>query len=74
MTLLADLEDFITRHRACHRFVSEVGRPTPARGTGLTVACRCGVTFERWVLPQDAAEELLAEALQPRAGRNVEAP
>jgi hypothetical protein len=30
----------------------------------LTVACLCGVTFERWVTPQDAAEDLLLADLR----------
>ena len=28
----------------------------------LTVACRCGVTFERWVTPLDAELDLLHAA------------
>jgi hypothetical protein len=27
-------------------------------GSGLEIACPCGVTFERWVTPEDAAEDL----------------
>ena len=34
------------------------------QGYSVIVACPCGVTFERWVLPQDAAEDLLTEALK----------
>ena len=31
----------------------------------LTVACSCGVVFERWVTPLDAELDLLRLALQP---------
>ena len=42
---------------------------TPARnGYRLTVACPCGIVFERWVTPQDAAIDLLLADL--RAGWN----
>lgn len=47
--------------------------PTP-HGYRVEVACPCGVTFERWVLPWDAAEDLLAEGLRvgPRRGLDRE--
>ena len=67
MTLLVDLEEFVRDHRP---HVTLTGDATePARnGYLLTVACPCGVVFERWVTPQDAAVDLLLADL--RAGRN----
>ena len=34
-------------------------------GYRLTVACPCGVMFERWVTPLDAELDLLRLALEP---------
>jgi hypothetical protein len=62
-TLMGDLEFFLGRHRAHGRFVPAVGRPT-ANGYRLEVACSCGMTWERWVLPEDAAVELALEQLR----------
>lgn len=45
-------------HRPHGRLKPETGAPTP-NGYRLTVGCPCGATFERWVLPQDAVEDLL---------------
>jgi hypothetical protein len=56
--LLADLEDFVTRHRPHGPLRPAPGPLTPA-GYRLTLACPCAVTFERWVTPLDAAEELV---------------
>jgi hypothetical protein len=35
----------------------DAGEPTP-NGYMITVACRCGVTFYRWIAPVDAAYDL----------------
>jgi len=46
MTLLADLEEFISDH--CPHGPLTADATEPARnGYLLTVACPCGVTFER---------------------------
>ncbi len=34
-----------------------------SKGYQVRVACPCGVVFERWVLPQDAEEDLLGSEL-----------
>ena len=57
MTLLADLEDFVTDHRPHGALMGDAGEVTP-NGYRLEVSCPCGVTFERWVTPQEAAEDL----------------
>ncbi len=61
MSFYSDLEEFVQAHRPHGYGVYEATPATPA-GYRVTVGCPCGVTFERWVLPQDAAEDLLAEA------------
>jgi hypothetical protein len=49
----ADLADFIADHRP-HGSLTAHATPPAWNGYRLTVACSCGVTFERWV-PRDAA-------------------
>ena len=58
MTLLTDLEDFVTEHRLHGTLTPTTGELTP-NGHRLEVACPCGVTFERWVTPREAAEDLV---------------
>jgi hypothetical protein len=55
--IAADLEDFAASHRSHGRFVADTGTLTP-NGSRLTVACPCGVTFERWITPEEAARDL----------------
>ena len=57
MTLLADLEDFVTEHRPHGTLTATTGEVTP-HGYRLEVACPCGVTFERWITPREAPEDL----------------
>jgi len=57
VTLLADLEDFVTEHRPHGTLEATTGELTP-NGYRLEVACSCGVTFERWITPREAAEDL----------------
>jgi hypothetical protein len=57
MTLLADLEDFVTEHRPHGMLTATTGELTPNRYR-LEVACPCGVTFERWITPREAVEDL----------------
>jgi hypothetical protein len=67
VTLGDDLDQFLAQHRAHGRLTPTVVNPTP-NGYRLAIACPCGVTFERWVTPQDALEDLLRAHL--RAERN----
>ena len=62
MTIRVDLRDFIQAHRPHGRAEWTASDPTP-QGYRLKVACPCGVTFERWVLAQDAEEDLLRSGL-----------
>jgi len=55
--LLADLSYFVQDHRPHGGLTEDAGPPT-VNGYRLTVACPCGVAFERWVTPQDAAVEM----------------
>ena len=62
MSVYADLEEFIHAHRSHGELTWWTTPPTP-RGYQVRVACPCGVVFERWVLPQDAEEDLLRSQL-----------
>ena len=58
MTLLADLEDFVTEHRPHGILKATTGELTP-NGYRPEVTCPCGVTFERWITPGEAAGDLV---------------
>ncbi len=62
MSLYADLEEFVQAHRPHGEMIWQATPPTP-QGYEVKVACSFGVIFEQWALPQDAAEDLLAEVL-----------
>jgi hypothetical protein len=67
MNLADELDHFLMRHRGHGHLTPAIGFQTP-NGYRLAIACPCGVTFERWVTPQDALEDLLRARL--RAERN----
>jgi len=58
MTLLAALEEFVTEHRPYGTLLGDATQPE-WNGYRLTMACPCGVVFERWVTSADAAGDLL---------------
>jgi hypothetical protein len=55
---LADLADFVTRHRPCGRLTGDATEPEP-EGYMLNVGCCCGVMFLRWVTAEQAADEVV---------------
>ena len=55
--LRADLHDFVSLHRPPGQLDADAGEPAP-NGYRLAVSCPCGVTFERWITPEDAAVDL----------------
>jgi len=57
MTLLAELEEFVRDHRAHGALTGDATEPA-WNGYLLTVACPCGVTFERWITPAEADADL----------------
>ena len=57
MTLREDLEDFVTRHLPHGTLAATTGELTP-NGYRLEVKCPCGVTFERWITPEEAVIDL----------------
>jgi len=65
--MLSDLTAFVQDHRHHGLLVGDASEPGPS-GYRVTVACSCGVTFERWVTELDAAEDLLR--LELRAAWN----
>ena len=58
VSLLADLEEFVTNHRPQCGLTADATEPA-WNGYLLTVACSCGVVFERWVTPEDADADLV---------------
>jgi hypothetical protein len=61
VALLSDLEDFLLGHRPHVPLTACATEPT-WNGYLLTVACPCGVVFERWITPVDAELDLLRMA------------
>ena len=61
MTLLADLKEFVHDH-CPHGLLTADATEPEWNGYLLTVACPCGVVFERWIMPLDAELDLLRAA------------
>jgi hypothetical protein len=55
---LADLEEFVHDHRVHGALIADATEPA-WNGYRLTVACACGVAFERWITATDAELDLL---------------
>jgi hypothetical protein len=55
---MTDLGEFIQDHRAHGPLTADATEPA-WNGYLLTVACLCGVVFERWVTSEDAELDLL---------------
>jgi len=58
MTLLTDLENFVHDHCPHGSLTADATEPA-WNGYLLTVACPCGVVFERWVTPEGAELDML---------------
>jgi hypothetical protein len=58
VNLLADLQEFVSSHRPHGPLTANATEPA-WNGYLLTVACPCGVVFERWVTPTDADADLV---------------
>jgi hypothetical protein len=56
--LLADIEEFVCDRRPHGPLTADATEPA-WNGYMLTVACPCGVVFERWITPDQAAADLL---------------
>jgi len=63
MSVYTDLSDFLHAHRS-HGDPTWWTNPLTPSGYLVRVTCPCGVVFERWVLPQDAEEDLLLSCLR----------
>jgi hypothetical protein len=50
---LSDLDEFLDDHGPHGPLTADATEPA-WNGYLLTVACPCGVVFERWVTPEDA--------------------
>jgi len=64
LTGLSDLEEFLIGHRPHGALIGDTIEPA-WNGYLLTVACPCGVVFERWISPLHATEDLLLTDLRP---------
>ena len=62
MRTYCDLEEFAQTHRPHGHLAWWTTPPTP-KGYQVRVACPCEVVLERWVLPQDAKDDLLGSQL-----------
>jgi hypothetical protein len=56
--LRTDLTDFVDSHRPHGPLTADATEPA-WKGYLLTVACPCGVVFERWITPEDADADLI---------------
>jgi hypothetical protein len=61
MTLLAEFEEFVGDHRPHGTLTADATEPA-WNSYRLTVACECGVIFERWITPWDTELDLLRAA------------
>jgi hypothetical protein len=57
-----ELTDFIEDHRPHGALTGDATEPA-WNGYMLTVACSCGVVFQRWVTPGEAAADLVSSLL-----------
>jgi len=58
VSLLTDLQEFVHDHRPHDGMTADATEPEP-NGYRLTVACACGVVFERRVGPREADADLI---------------
>ena len=61
MSILHDLETFVLNHRQHGTMTADATEPA-WNGYMLTVACACGVVFQRWITPLHAESDLTAWA------------
>jgi hypothetical protein len=61
LTERGELVEFVAHRRRCGRLTGDAAEPTE-RGYVLTVACSCGVTFERRIMVMDARLAWLSRA------------
>ena len=59
VNLFADLEEFVHDHRPHGPLTADATEPA-WNGYLLTVACSCGVVFQRWVTSVDADADLIS--------------
>jgi hypothetical protein len=61
MLLIADLEKFVHSHHPHGTLTADATEPA-WNGYLFTVACSCGVVFQRWVTFLDADSDLISWA------------
>jgi hypothetical protein len=60
--LYAQLEAFVTAHKACGAIIGDADEPTTA-GYRLWLRCSCGEAFDAWVTARDAASDLVSSRM-----------
>jgi hypothetical protein len=58
----AEVEQFVRWHSDCGGYSFGSTTPTPG-GYGLSVSCKCGVAFKRWISPSEAEYDLIWSGL-----------
>jgi len=59
--LFNELEEVVHKHRPHGHLTADATTPAWS-GYLLTVACPCGVVFQRWITPLDAESDLISWA------------
>jgi hypothetical protein len=62
VSVFAEVEAFVGRHRGCGELTGDAEPPTPG-GYSLWLTCQCGATMERWITPEIAEDDLLRSRL-----------
>jgi len=62
MSCFPEVEEFVQEHHQDGELTVWTTSPT-RKGYRVRIACPCGVLFERWILPQDAGDDLLLSGL-----------
>ena len=62
MSCFSEVEDFVQAHRP-HGELTFWASSLSRQGYSVRITCPRGVMLERWVLPQDAEEDLLQSGL-----------
>jgi len=57
-SVYAEVEEFVLRHHSCGGYTYGSTEPIQA-GYGLTLSCRCGSNYNRWITPSEAEYDLL---------------
>jgi hypothetical protein len=63
-SLVPSLREFVVRHRPHGQLTADASEPQPD-GYMLRVYCPCGVWYMRWMVPAEAARDVVLTELLP---------